>query len=63
MDIDSYSVNQEGIKGLVKGAAIWGHKDNVVFPLAYLRKPKHLSADNWKEVLNGIRLEIVKEKS
>lgn len=62
MDIDSYSVNKTGIKGLVKSPAIWGHKDNVMFPLVYLRKPKHMSEKDWQEVLEGLRLEIRRSK-
>ena len=62
MKIDSYSISKKGIRGVVKGAAIWGHVGTTVFPLVYLRKPKHLSDSDWQEVLDGVRLELKKEE-
>ena len=58
MDLDAYSVSKEPMDGIVKSPTIWGHKGNSVFPIAYLRKPKHISAGEWKEVVNSIRIKM-----
>jgi hypothetical protein len=38
--------------------AIWGHfAPNILSPLAYLRKPKHMADEDWRKVLAAIRFE------
>ena len=56
--IDSYSISKDGLKGYRKSAIIWAEKGNTGYPIAYLRKPKHLTPEIWQEVLACIKLEI-----
>jgi hypothetical protein len=42
----------------VKSAIVWGHyKDvNVCSPLLYLVKPKHISNEDYNEMINNIKI-------
>lgn len=46
----------------IKSAIIWGHnKDsNGCFPMLYLTKPKHVSQEDYNELLNKIDISIRK---
>ena len=55
---DHYELTKDGFPSLgIKSATIWGIKGVVSCPLLYLRKPKHLSDNDYIELLN--RLEII----
>lgn len=60
MKIDIYYINENGIEGLVKSAGIWGVDGNKTFPLVYLKKPKHLSEEKFKEIIRTIEIKIKK---
>ncbi len=55
--IESYSIC-EPIKGVCKSRAIWGSSGNMTFPLVYLRKPKHLTEDQFKEIVGQLSLSL-----
>jgi hypothetical protein len=60
MKIDSYYINKNGIKGLVKSAGIWGIDKNRQFPLVYLRKPKYLDEEKFQQIIDTITISLEK---
>lgn len=55
MAIKSYSI-EPPISGICKSWCIWAHSDktNSMFPIVYLRKPKHLSADSFEKIVSHL---------
>lgn len=45
----------------IKSAIVWGHsKDtNGSFPLLYISKPKHISEEEYKELIEAISIEFI----
>ena len=42
-----------------KREAIWGmFEPNILVPLCYLQKPKHVSQEDWQIIIEAIRLEL-----
>lgn len=58
MKIKSYYINKDGVKGLVKSAGIWGTSGNKSFPLIYFKRPKFISEEKFKEIIDHITLTI-----
>lgn len=59
----SYSMSLDGIIGLVKSPTILGtfikeDKSALNMPLAYLKKPKWMSDEDWGKVFHSIQLFI-----
>jgi hypothetical protein len=46
----------------IKSGIIWGHsrKINSISPLVYISKPKHVSQEEFDEILEKIRISFVK---
>ncbi len=62
----SYSVSPDGLKNHIKSPILWGNfiKDDrsaVCLPLAYLRKPKWMSDEDWGKVVSGVNLHMPHE--
>ncbi len=62
----SYSVSSDGLKNHIKSPILWGNfmKDDysaVSMPLAYLRRLKWISDENWDKVISGVKLNIPHE--
>ncbi len=55
--LESYSIC-EPIKGVCKSRAIWGNSGNKTFPLVYLRKPKHLTEEQFKDIVGYLSLSL-----
>ncbi len=55
--IDSYSIC-EPVTGVCKSYAIWGGSGGTTFPLIYLRKPKYLPEDQFKEIVGQLSLSL-----
>ena len=47
----------------IKSAIVWGHsKDtNGIFPLLYVSKPKHISLEEYEELLKDINITFIKK--
>lgn len=61
-NIISYSICKKGIKGLFKTPTIMvTDKNNVGYPVCYLKKPKHLTNKEFEFILDGIKLFIEKD--
>jgi len=58
-DMTAYSIAKNGLEGSVKSPIIYGHWDNILEPLAYIRKPKWVSDEDFKIVVDSIRLCVV----
>ena len=41
-----------------KSAIIWGHEPGVMYPILYLSKPKHISQEDFEEILNKLEINI-----
>lgn len=61
-EIDSYSVAKSGLKGRVKSPILYGHDKNqsVIFPLAYIKKPKWIKQKDFEKILDSIQLNLKK---
>ena len=61
--IESYSISPDGLKGVRKYPIVWAHKkdDNSIYPIMYLRKPKHLDEAIWRELVGCVKLSINEE--
>ena len=46
----------EGCPPIVKGKAIWLHEGNKAWPIAYLRKPKGITQEQFEAVCRGLEL-------
>ena len=59
MKIESYSISIEN-NGHVKSPTLWvQRKDkNAIYPLIYFRKPKWVDEDDFKKVLENIKLHL-----
>lgn len=57
----SYSISPNGLEGLVKSPIIYGHWGNVISPLAYIQKPKLVSDEDFKRVVEAIELHLVRK--
>ena len=46
----------------IKSAILWGHNTdtNRAFPLLYISKPKHISDEEYKELIDHIEIQFVK---
>ena len=57
--LESYTVCKNGFcPPMRKSPAIAGMEGNHMFPLVYLTKPKNISEESFKAILDGLRLEI-----
>lgn len=57
MNIEKYYVDGP-IKGICKSHAIWGQDGGRISPVAYLRKPKYVTDEQWVEIVAAIKLEL-----
>ncbi|MCP4280353.1 MAG: hypothetical protein GY776_10130 [Alteromonas sp.] len=55
--LDSYSI-WEPIPGVCKSYVIMGQEGGTVFPLVYLRKPKHISQATYVKMVEKITLTL-----
>lgn len=57
-----FDKNRNKIFG-IKSAIIWGHSKgtNGIFPLLYLYKPKHISQEEYEELINSIEISFIKK--
>jgi hypothetical protein len=46
----------EACPPVVRGQAIWLHDGNTAYPVAYLRKPKGITDEQFKAVCRGLEL-------
>lgn len=57
--ITSISKTPDGIPGHRKSPIIWGDMPpNSSYPLAFLRKPKWMTNEDWKVVFDGLRITL-----
>lgn len=56
--IDSYSISEGPIPPVCKSPAIWVTSGNTTFPVAYLRKPKHISQKSFVEIVRSIEMHL-----
>jgi ABC-type glutathione transport system ATPase component len=55
LKVRSYSVEKISPS---RRPAIWLHVEpNILFPVCYLQRPKHISDGQWRRVLKAIRIE------
>lgn len=61
--IKSFSIdkNKEQQFG-VKSAIVWGNSNNSTFPILYLSKPRHISEEEFRELIDAISIEFVKQE-
>jgi len=57
MKIEKYSVSSP-INGVCKSYGIWGQEGSKIAPLAYLKKPKYITAEQWEKIVAAIKLEL-----
>lgn len=59
MKIESYSILTTGLRP-IKSPAIWVCKKdtNGMYPLVYFKKPKWVDEDDFKKVLESIKLHL-----
>ena len=62
MKLKSYSISIEDNRP-VKSPTLWGHdsEKNSITPLVYFRKPKCISEESFKKIVEGITLNISKD--
>lgn len=58
-----YDKNRNKIFG-IKSAIIWGRKkeSNGMTPILYISKPKHVSLEDFEDLLDNLKIEITKYK-
>ena len=63
-ELDSMSFAKSGITGVCKSASVWGTKKAVTYPLFYLRKPKWMPEETYRELLDrlDIRISLLKRR-
>ena len=56
-----FDKNKEKIFG-IKSGIVWGHSKtkNSISPLLYISKPKHVSQEDFEELLETIRISFLK---
>lgn len=56
-----FDKNENKIFG-IKSAILWGHSknSNSTFPLVYISKPKHVSEEDFKLILDKLDINILK---
>ena len=55
-----YDRNRTKLFG-IKSGIVWGHrKEGGSFPLLYISKPKHVSQEDFEEILNKLDISIRK---
>lgn len=43
----------------IKSAIIWGHhKNGGSYPLLYITKPKHVTQEEYEEILDGLNIQL-----
>ena len=57
MKIESYSIASP-IKGVCKSHGIWAQEGNKTAPLVYLQRPKWIPENEWKKIIDSIRLDL-----
>lgn len=47
----------------IKSAVVWGHskEENAAFPLLYVTKPKHISIEEYEELLDSMDIQFIKK--
>lgn len=59
MKLTSYYTSSPDKKFYQRGYCLYGTFDpNISSPLVYLRKPKHLTEESFKKIVDAIRLEL-----
>ena len=51
--------NKSGFAG-IKSAIIWGNTERGTYPLLYIKKPKHLSQEDFDEILSNLEVTLYK---
>ena len=59
----SFDKNEQKQFG-IKSAIVWGHaKDiNEIYPILYISKPKHISEEHYRELVDALKIEFVENK-
>lgn len=59
----SVDTNEKKIHG-IKSGIVWGHAKNTnsIYPLLYISKPKHISEEHYRELLDAIEIEFIKKE-
>jgi len=55
-----FDKNKNKIYGL-KSAIIWGNDERGTSPILYISKPKHVSLEDYNELLNSIDIQFLKK--
>lgn len=61
LDRICYDKNEDKIFG-IKSAILWGIRGNNQFPLLYFSKPKSISEEDYKEILDNLQISMTKPK-
>lgn len=54
-----YDKNENKIFG-IKSAILWAHTDKGTYPLVYISKPRHMSREDFKDVLDKLIINVKK---
>lgn len=58
-DIESFTLDTKDIHRLgYKCAVVWGHKGASMQPVMYIRKPKHISQDDFDNMMKHIEIKF-----
>jgi hypothetical protein len=52
-----FDKNKNKIFG-IKSAILWAYSGNGAFPLLYLSKPRHLSQEDYHEIISRVKINI-----
>jgi len=55
-----FDKNKNKIYG-IKSAIIWGNTETGTSPILYISKPKHVSQEDYNELLNSIDIQFIKK--
>lgn len=61
--IQSFEFDKNERKDFVKSAIVWGHlkNENTCQPILYISKPKHITEEEFQELLNSIDIKFLKQ--
>jgi len=62
-EIESVEFLRDGLPPHIKSPVIMANIGDMSTPLCYLKKPKAVSAEDWKEFLDGLYFELRARRS
>ena len=57
-EIDSLELLKNGLPPVIKSPAILANFGSIAVPICYLKKPRSVSAEDWKQFLDGFHFEL-----